>query len=207
MRMNAVFKALLLLVGVLMLTGVGAVLYVVQTGMSAREEPGAVETAIARGIRTLVITHLAKNLHNQVKQTTEVVAAGRAHFADHCAVCHANDGSGKTEMGQGLWPKPPDFRLQETQNLSDGELFYIIEHGIRYTGMPGFGTGTKEGEEASWQLVHFIRHLPDLSESELENMEALNPRPPDEIRQEIAAERFLEGHDPPPATSAAHGHP
>src|SRR5215204_5096493 len=83
-----------------------------------------------------------------------------AHFADHCAVCHGNDGRGDTEMGRGLYPKAPDMRLDATQQLSDGELFYIIEHGIRFTGMPGWRTGTTAGEESSWHLVRFIRHLP-----------------------------------------------
>ena len=102
-------------------------------------------------------------------------------------------------MGDGLWPKPPDMRLAETQSLSDGELFYIIEQGIRFTGMPGWATGAREGEESSWHLVHFIRHLPDLSESELKEMEALNPRSPAEIRREIEEQRFLAGDDPEPA--------
>lgn len=197
--MRAILKTFLLLVSVLLLFGIGAALYVVQSGVSARGQPGAVETAIARGVRTVAIARRARSLLNPVERTPDVVAAGRAHFADHCAVCHANDGSGHTEIGQGMWPKPPDLRLPLTQNLSDGELFYIIEQGIRYTGMPGFGAGTTEGEGDSWRLVHFIRHLPGLSESELEAMEGLNPRPPEEIRQEIEAERFLEGHDPTPA--------
>jgi mono/diheme cytochrome c family protein len=114
-----------------------------------------------------------------------------AHFADHCASCHANDGSGNTEMGRGLFPKAPDMRLAATQQLSDGELFYVIERGIRFTGMPGWGNGTTAGEESSWRLVHFIRHLPALSAAEVDAMKARNPRSPDDIRYEIEEERFL----------------
>jgi mono/diheme cytochrome c family protein len=124
-----------------------------------------------------------------------VVDAGRAHFADHCASCHANDGSGDTEMGRNLFPKAPDMRLPATQSLTDGELFWIIEHGVRFTGMPGWSTGTKEGEVASWHLVHFIRHLPDITAAELEHMAERNPRSPEEVRQDIEAERFLRGED------------
>ena len=121
----------------------------------------------------------------------ESIRDGMAHFADHCATCHANDGSGDTEMGRGLYPKAPDMRLPATQQLSDGELFYIIEHGIRFTGMPGWRTGTPEGEASSWHLVHFIRHLPALTPAELDTMKARNPRSPEEIRFEIEEERFL----------------
>ena len=83
------------------------------------------------------------------------------------------------------------MRLAATQQLSDGELFYVIEHGIRFTGMPAWGTGTKEGEDSTWRLVHFLRHLPELTSAELDAMKELNPRSPEEIRQEIEEDRFL----------------
>jgi mono/diheme cytochrome c family protein len=169
------------------------VVYFTSAGLSARDEPGPIETAVARGVRTLVISRQARDLRNPVERTADALADGRAHFADHCAVCHANDGSGKTEMGQGLWPKSPDMRLPATQELSDGELFWIIENGIRFTGMPGWSTGTKEGETSSWHLVHFIRQLPQITQAELEEMEELNPKPPAQIREQIEEERFLRG--------------
>jgi hypothetical protein len=92
-----------------------------------------------------------------------------------------------------MFPPPPDLRAAPTQEMSDGELFYIIENGIRFTGMPAFATGSAEGEAESWKLVHFIRRLPRLSEAEQERMKALNPRSPEEIRQEIEEEEFLRG--------------
>ena len=87
------------------------------------------------------------------------------------------------------------MRAAETQELTDGELFWIIEHGIRLTGMPGWRDGTPEGERESWGLVHFVRHLPELPAAEVEEMEALNPRSADEWRQEEEARRFLAGED------------
>jgi mono/diheme cytochrome c family protein len=126
-------------------------------------------------------------------KSPEIVAEGLAHYADHCAVCHANDGSGKTEIGIGLYPKPPDMRLAATQSLTDGELFYIIENGVRLTGMPAWSTATEEGRESTWHLVHFMRELPNLTDDQIERMKALNPRSPDEIRQQIEEELFLGG--------------
>jgi mono/diheme cytochrome c family protein len=58
-----------------------------------------------------------------------LMAEARAHFADHCAICHANNGSGNTEIGQNLYPKAPDMRLRQTQNLTDGELYYTTASG------------------------------------------------------------------------------
>ena len=191
-----------LLVGVVTMTVLTAVglLYVRSTGLVARLEPGALETRIARGVRSFAVSPEVRDLPNPAPTGPERLADARAHYADHCAVCHANNGSGETEMGQGMWPKAPDMRLPATQGLSDGELFWIIENGIRFTGMPGWSTGSPEGETASWDLVHFIRHLPEIGETELEEIDALIPRSEADIRQEIEEERFLQGGDvaPPP---------
>jgi mono/diheme cytochrome c family protein len=171
--------------------GIAAVGYIRASGLDARTQPGPLETRLARAIRPLAVPPATKASRNPVPLTVEALDEAMGHFADHCANCHANDGSGDTELGRGLYPKAPDMRLSATQNLSDGELFYVIEHGIRFTGMPAWRTGTSAGEEASWQLVHFIRHLPRLTAAEAERMQQLNPRSPEEIRLEIEEERFL----------------
>lgn len=184
----------LVLVGAVLsalLVAVAGLVYLRATGLDARAEPGAFETRIARSARRLAVPSAIRRMANPVPMSAEAVAGGMAHFADHCASCHGNDGSGRTEMGRGLFPKAPDMRLAPTQQLSDGELFYIIEHGIRFTGMPGWSNGTKAGEESSWQLVHFIRHLPELTAAETDAMKARNPRSPEEVRYEIEEERFL----------------
>jgi mono/diheme cytochrome c family protein len=99
----------------------------------------------------------------------------REHFADHCALCHANDGSGNTEMGKNLYPRAPDMRLPATQNLSDGEIYYIIRNGVPLTGMPAWGEPHLDQDDESWQLVLFIRHLSHLTPEEVKDMESYNP--------------------------------
>ena len=165
------------------------------TGFSAKAEPHWMEVLLARQLRYLAIPLENRNLRNPVPLTPEVLKEARAHFADHCATCHANDGSGQTKMGKNFYPKTPDLRLAETQDMSDGEVFFVIQNGIRFTGMPAWGTGDPSEDTDSWKLVHFIRHLPQLTPAEREAMEPLNPRSPAEIRQEIEEERFLRGED------------
>ena len=165
--------------------------YIRTSGLDARDQPGTVEVRLAKAVRPLAVPPAIRGLRNPVRLTPEVMEEAMGHFADHCAGCHANDGSGNTELGRGLYPKAPDMRLPATQELSDGELFYVIEHGVRFTGMPAWSTGTAAGETSTWHLVHFVRHLPRLSEADLERMKELNPRSPDEIRQETEEERFL----------------
>ena len=185
-----------------------SVWYARSSGLTALAQPNAVEAGIARSVRRFAIPGEIRNRQNPIAVSDSVIAAGRDHFADHCASCHANDGSGSTEMGQNLFPKAPDMRQAATQSLTDGELFWIIENGVRFTGMPGWSTATEEGATASWHLVHFIRHLPNVREADLEAMKVRNPRSPEEIRQEIEEERFLRGEDiaaqEPAAPSHAH---
>src|SRR5258708_37380064 len=130
-----------------------------QDGMSCRAKPRARETLMARKVRHMAIPANARKLRNPVAEMPENLRDARLHFADHCAICHANDGSGDTLIGRNLYPKPPDLRREETQKLADGELFWIIENGVRFTGMPAFG-GAHGPEQDSWKLVRFIRHLP-----------------------------------------------
>ncbi len=194
--MRPILKAALLLLAVAVVVGAAGFVYLMSTGLSAREQPGVLETALATRARNLTIGWHARDVKNPIQPTPEVIADGRAHFADHCASCHANDGSGNTDLGRGLFPKPPDMRLPRTQELTDGELFYIIENGIRFTGMPAFGTGEPSPQSSSWPLVHFIRRLPRLTPEELTEMEGMNPVSPDVIRQRLLEEQFLQSDSP-----------
>ena len=93
--------------------------------------------------------------------------------------------------------------MPQTQNLTDGEIFYIIHNGVRLTGMPAFGTEGPGAEDLdSWKLVHFIRHLPKITPEEVELMKSMNPKSVHEMKEEEAIRKFLEGDDtaaPPPS--------
>lgn len=171
------------------LIGAIAAVAILRHGISAADEPTATERVIARGMRHFATPMAARAMKNPVALNDAAIAEGRAHWADHCAGCHANDGSGKSEIGQRLYPKAPDMRQADTQQLSDGELFFIIKNGVRLTGMPAWG-----GEDAdSWKLVHFIRHLPRVTPAELERMKGMNPVSPLEAQEKKEEEEFLEG--------------
>jgi mono/diheme cytochrome c family protein len=174
MRTTLTVVATVAAIGVIAMAG--GLAYVVATGLSARPAPGSIETRIARAVRGWAVPRDVRTRVSPVPSTTETVANGMQHYARYCASCHANDGSGDTTIGKGLFPRAPDMRQAATQELTDGELFYIIEYGVRFTGMPAWGDGSATGEELGWKLVHFIRHLPKLTPDELNEMEALNPQ-------------------------------
>ena len=207
--MRALLRAFLLLAGVTMIVGSVAAYAIASRGLSTRVAPTAVEESIALTMRKLATPRSVRAATNPVEPSAEVLEEGLAHFADHCATCHANSGSGDTEMGRSFYPPAPDMRAARTQALSDGELFAIIEHGIRLTGMPAWGTGTPEGERGSWGLVHFVRRLPSLTADDVARMESMNPTSPQTFREEEEARRFLAGDDASrtPAPQASHaGH-
>src|SRR6266545_1963695 len=201
-------KPMRILVALLLVAVVaGAVVFVsmIRHGFSARDQPSAAETFLARKMRRWAVPANARAMKNPFADSAEAVAAGRAHFADHCASCHGNDGRGKTEIGQNLYPKAPNMQGTETQSLSDGEIFYIIRNGVRLTGMPAWGHETADGDQENWQLVSFIRHLPWVTPKELEEMKALNPVSPMELKEAEEEKEFLEGGGKSASPSHEHG--
>lgn len=193
----------IVVIGLMLLVGVLVFVSMIRRGFSSADEPSAMEAMVASRMRTWAVPSDLRDAKNPVPLTPEVLAEARAHFADHCAGCHGNDGKG-SEMGKKMYPPAPDMTLQRTQGQSDGALFASIENGIRLTGMPAFGTGTAESAYGSWTLVHFIRHLPKITPEELKEMERMNPKTAAEFEQMKEEEEFLSGGEE--TGSAGHEH-
>jgi mono/diheme cytochrome c family protein len=193
---------------IVLLVALGCVLYanrLMHRGFSTRVAPGAVESSFALTMRDMAIPARYKAMKNPVAVTPVVIHDGMAHWADHCATCHGNNGSGDTMYGKTMYPRPPDMRQKDTQEMSDGELYYTIKNGIRMSGMPAFGDPGDDDAD-SWKLVAFIRHLPELTPVEETKMKRLNPKSPDEIQEEKEEEEFLKGDAKPttPSTTMHH---
>ena len=178
--------------------------FLLQSNFSAREEPMELEVMIARQLRQLAMPKEQKQMANPVPASDEVLTEARVHFADHCATCHGNDGRGATQIGQNFYPRTPDLTQPETQSFSDGELFYMIQNGIRFTGMPAWGKDRPEADLDSWKLVHFIRHLPSITSEELGEMERYNPVSQMALEEQEQIDRFLQGEESDPPAPAHH---
>jgi mono/diheme cytochrome c family protein len=195
---------LLALVGLVALVATGAF---VSAGIAARPRPSDFEERVARAARHLLIPATARREINPVAATPAVLSAARKEFAGECATCHGNDGMGATRYGTRLSPRAPDLSDTPTQRLSDGELHWIIDNGVKLTGMPGFGEDEPGHDAESWGLVDFIRHLPEITPEETAEMERFNPAlSPAEVEKERRAGSPPDGAGAqPPATPESPG--
>jgi len=201
------WKIVLVLVVIAVLVPMGMLGYQsFKTGFSAKAEPSALEVAVARKVRLLAIPRSQRDTRNPVEANSQILKEALMHFADHCATCHGNDGKGKTTIGQGLYPKAPDLNKADTQEMTDGELFFVIHNGVRFTGMPAWGKGSPEKDTDSWRLVHFIRHLPKITPEELDEMKRYNPIGEMERMKEAEIDQFLSGEEGGQPASPVHEH-
>jgi mono/diheme cytochrome c family protein len=150
--------------------GVGAVVVWLRShGFSARAEPSRVEAKLARLARRVAMPAGAGEVRSPGALTREWLTEAREHFVKHCSACHGVAGRGDTPVGRNLYPRVPDLADADTQQLIDGELFYIISNGVRFRGMPAWGG--EDSPESIWGLVAFIQRLPKLSPEEVKLMQ------------------------------------
>ena len=157
--------------------GIAAVLvaagFVIASGtvsMGATAPISGVERTIAQFAVVRSVARRAPRTENPVKATPEVLAKALTHYKAMCVTCHGAGSVDPTAIGEGLNPPAPDLTQKSVQSRTDGELFWIVQNGIRMTGMPAFGPTHKDDE--LWTLVTFLRHLPELSREEEEALEA-----------------------------------
>jgi predicted CXXCH cytochrome family protein len=150
---------------ILLLFIIGAAV-IIRRGFSATAEPSSVEIAVARTIRNLGIPATARDEKNPVAVSAEALRIGRDRFFADCAGCHGRDGSGVSPVGRNLYPRSTDLRSAKTQSLTDGQIHYIIQNGVRLTGMPAWPESDRARNGDAWRLVLFIRSLGPLTAAE-----------------------------------------
>jgi len=107
----------------------------------------------------------APRTKNPYGQDPSAAAAGMAHYRENCIDCHGARNIDTTEFAKGLTPGPPMLDMKDVQEMTDGQLFWIVSHGLRLTGMPAFSPTHTDDE--IWKIVAFVRHLPKLSDAEI----------------------------------------
>ena len=140
---------------VLVLIGIGLVRF----NLTALPEPGPRETRLADLSKRYFIYRASRHgIPPRPLDAKASIARGGSHYGLDCGVCHADDGRAQRPPGQWMYPRAADLTSKQVQSYSDQELFWIIQNGIRFTGMPGFAQ--VETPDHVWDLVNYVRTLP-----------------------------------------------
>ncbi len=153
-----------LLFTLVVLVAAGA--YAVHVGLydvSAAKAPSDWEEWLLGKVRERSVEKRAAGLVVPALGSDAQKLAGFRVFRTHCVTCHGAPGVGPDDFAMGLYPMPPALGNDEVQKEGDAELFWIVQHGLKHTGMPGFGMVLSE--EELWSTVAFLRHLPGLDAS------------------------------------------
>ena len=127
---------------------------------TANKAPSKVETALANMAKDVAIPIQAEDVKNPLPETPQVIEEGRAIYNQSCALCHGMDGHAATEMGRAMYPPAMDLTSPHVQHWNGSELFWIIQNGVRLTGMPAWKNILPETD--TWKIVYFIHSLPNL---------------------------------------------
>ena len=143
-----------------LVVGLISVLTVFLAACTAHQKPSTVETVLATVAKDIVIPIEAEELKNPLSWSPQVETQGQQVYLQSCAVCHGEDGHGQTPMGQGMYPPALDLTSPHVQHWNDSEMFWIIQNGVRMTGMSSWKDTISAND--SWKLVLFVHHLPGL---------------------------------------------
>ncbi len=128
-----------------------------------------IDSALNQASRASIHRH-APRAKNPLADDRAAPAEGLVEFREDCIFCHGAGRIPPSEFAAGLNPGAPPLASKEIQSMSDGELFWVISHGVRATGMPAFSTSKDQKE--IWKIIAFSRHLPKLTDEETRRLRA-----------------------------------
>ena len=127
--------------------------------LTALHEPGPTEVRLANLSKRYFVYRASRHgIPPRPQDTKASIERGASHYGLDCGVCHADDGRAQRPPGNWMYPRASDLTSKQVQSYSDEELFWIIQNGIRFTGMPAFGD--VETPDHVWDLVNYVRTLP-----------------------------------------------
>ena len=147
---------------VLVVVVVLIVIALMRFNLTALKEPGRLETSVANWSTHFLIRRASRQgIPPRPLDTKASVASGNTLYSSECGLCHGSDGRTPSPMGRWMYPRAADLTSEQVQSYSDQELFWIIQNGIRFTGMPAFGK--VETADHIWDLVNYVRTLGNAS--------------------------------------------
>lgn len=158
-----------------MLSALGLALGALTFACTAHKQPSRAETTLANMAKDVIIPIQAAQKHNPLPETDQVLEQGRQVFLQSCAICHGSDGHGETDLGRNMYPPAMDMTSPHVQHWTDADLFWIIQNGVRLTGMPSWESSVSETD--TWKLARFIHNLPRLDAASTATAAPAQPQP------------------------------
>ena len=152
-------RGLILSLAAIALVLAGLAFFAATFNLSALETPGETETWLATKAKRWLVARAVKREPPPPAPpwSHETVSSGEMTYGMSCANCHGKDGRTPLQLGLSMYPPVPGLGSPDVQAYTDAELFWIIKHGVRHSGMPGFGR--IHSDEDIWRLVHYVRSL------------------------------------------------
>jgi ribosomal protein L7/L12/mono/diheme cytochrome c family protein len=147
-----------LTVGIVISGIVGGLFGLSMLGRKAIVPPSELEAQVVAYLKALKIPEAAPPA-TPFELNDENLLEGGEHYNHHCAVCHDLEGDADSDLAKAFNPPTADLTSEEVQRYSDGQLKWIVDNGIRFTGMPGWKDIIDEGSQ--WKIVHYMRALAD----------------------------------------------
>jgi len=159
-------KIVMATLGIIITLAILAVLAVMYTGAfnvaTGWQDPSLLRWVLVT-TRESSIERRAQAIQAPVLDGVNRIENGFRGYREMCVICHGTPGGKPSPLAQGLNPEPPDLSEDEG-HMSDAELFWVIKNGIRMTGMPAWGPS--HDDEELWDIVAFVKTLPDMSAAE-----------------------------------------
>lgn len=146
---------------------------------SANTKPSKVERGVANLAKDVVIPLEARKEKNPLQPDLAVIEEGMKLYEQSCSMCHGTDGTSTTPIGRGLYPPAMDLTSPHVKSWADSELFWIVQNGVRFTGMPSWNGILNDDQ--TWKVVLAIRDL-----------EKAQPKPPASPVGELTAEQLIQ---------------
>jgi mono/diheme cytochrome c family protein len=154
-----------LIVGIIVCGIIGGIIGISMVGKKATVEPSDIEAFMINKLKNMKIPESSSSAAAVVSNTDENILSGGEHYGHHCAVCHDLEGDADSLLAKAFYPPVADLTADYVQKYTDGQLKWIVENGIRFTGMPGWKDMIDDATQ--WKIVYYMRVLADPERAEL----------------------------------------
>jgi thiosulfate dehydrogenase len=166
--LGIIFTLLVLVAGIYWYAKTGRV------DFQADQRPSQFETRFAMSAVDAATDRRAPDVKNPVPATERNIVAGAQLYLQHCAGCHGVPSNPDSQFGRSFYPAVPQF-FKDAPDMPENQNFYIVRHGIRWTGMPAWDKTLDDNQ--MWQIVTFMSNIEKLSPAAKEVFD-VNPTPP-----------------------------